>query len=403
MKNVSRRQLLQGGLRLAGGTLLAGIPGCAGPVRDEANAGFLDMPVSQPGRAVLGFYDSGNMPEVCARVIPQITDMAWLSPGDSVFIKVACNSPRPHPAVTSPDAVRALVGFLRNHGADPVYVGDQAGVEHVRLTASGRQSSTREAMASNGLLEAVEDMHAVLHCFDDQGWDGYFRAESDFPDLWDRGLWLPKILQEVDHVINLPRLGSHGISGYSCGVKSAVGWLRDDSRLQLHRRGEVFFEQMAEISHFRPIRDKLRFTLTMAEKALLNIGPDLGSAYDFGGVLALGSTRLVDHDLLASSLLPWLDADDCSFFDLYSPYPKHSNWWNRWLLKQTWGKEVLASSSQLLPYHPEKGLAFDRCLSHLATLERYRPEHVAVWTGDEPLPDGLLAHLTQFDNGVFSI
>jgi uncharacterized protein (DUF362 family) len=403
MRKISRRRFIQNGLRVAGGAAIAGLPGCLGPVRDTPNDGFLGLPLSPPGRAVLGFYESSEMAEICEEVVPQITDLAWLSSGDSVFVKVACNSAKPHPAVTSPEAVKGLVRFLRDHGAGTVYVGDQAGVEHVRLTTTERKSSTRAAMTSNGLLAAVEDAGARLHCFDDQGWEGYLQTEADFEDQWKGGLWLPKILGEVDHVINLPRLGSHGISGYTCGVKSAVGWLRDDSRLQLHQRGERFFEQMAEISHFRPLRDKLRFTLTLGEKALLNIGPDLGSEYDFGGVLALGAERLVDHDLLASSLLPWLDGDEISFFDLYHPYPRHSDWWNRYLLRTTWGKEAEAGSTQLIPYHPEKGLAFDRCLSHLATLQRYRPERIVVDRGDEPLPEGLLSHLREFDGGVFSV
>jgi len=71
-------------------------------------------------------------------------------------------------------------------------------------------------------------------------------------------------------------------------VKNAVGWLRDDSRLLLHQKGARFYERLAEINHFRPLRDKLRFTLTLADRALLKIGPDFGGQYKFGGWLALG-------------------------------------------------------------------------------------------------------------------
>ena len=96
---------------------------------------------------VLGMYASRDMRDICERAIPAISDMGWLGRGDSVFVKVACNSPRRHPAVTDPNAVKALVGFLRDRGAGTVYVGDQAGVEHVRLRRNGsRKSSTFSVM-----------------------------------------------------------------------------------------------------------------------------------------------------------------------------------------------------------------------------------------------------------------
>src|SRR5688500_14842820 len=55
-------------------------------------------------------------------------DTSWLEPGDSVFVKVACNSGNRHPAVTSPNAVRAVTRALFERGAGRVLVGDQSGV-----------------------------------------------------------------------------------------------------------------------------------------------------------------------------------------------------------------------------------------------------------------------------------
>jgi hypothetical protein len=44
-------------------------------------------------------------------------DFSWLVPGDTVFVKLSCNSGNPHPAVTSPAAVRAMVAELYARGA----------------------------------------------------------------------------------------------------------------------------------------------------------------------------------------------------------------------------------------------------------------------------------------------
>lgn len=401
MKKTSRRRFLQRGLELGAGAFLAG---CSGPVREDANPAFLKLPISaEPGRVTLGLYRSQTMDQVCARVIPQLTDLKWLKRGDSVFLKLASNSPNEHPAVTSPAAVAAVARFFIARGAK-VYAGDQAGVEHVRLTKTGRVSSTREVMQENGLARAIKESGAVLHCFDDHGWDGYFEAKSDFSDHYGGSLWLPKILQQVDHVVNLPRLGAHALAGYTCGVKIAVGWLRDDSRLVLHQKGKAFFELVAEIPHFEALRDKHRLTLTLGEQALLNIGPDVGSKYSFDGVLALGSTRLVDHDLVASALLGWCDEDDTSFWDLYAPYPEDADHWNRGLVEDTWGEEALEAYTPMLPFRPYRGLEYDTCLSHLSVLQGYRPQKIVVAREKRaPLPAEMVAHLKGFGRGVFSV
>ena len=399
---LSRRRFL-GAAALAGAGAL-GLPACGGPVRTVVNETFLTLPeAEEAGRVTFAWETDRDMRALCERVVSEITDMSWLSRGDSVFLKVSSNSDNVHPAVTCPDAVSAMVALLRDRGAGTVYVGDQAGVEHVRLLPTGRVSSTREVLEKNGILTAAVEAGAVIHCFDDQGWDGYFRAESDFEDHWGGGVWLPKIVNEVDHIINLPRLGNHAVAGYTGAVKIAVGWLRDDSRRDLHVMADTFFERYAEISHFRPLRSKLRFSLTLGDKALLNIGPDFGSEYDFEGVVAVGSEGLVEHDLLSSAILAWLDEDDSSFFDLYAPYPDDVDHWNKGLAKEIWGEDAVIDYRTLVAFEPARGIAYDRALSHLSTLQRHRPAHVKVALSGDRMQEELVAWLRSFGGGVFAV
>ena len=400
---LSRRRFLRRSLELGGAAALGGAFGCAGPVRTEADPALLALPASPAGRAFLGRYPADAAGRALAEAVAAITDMAWLRPGDSVLVKVACNSDNDHPAVTWPGAVEALVPFLRDHGAGRVVVGDQAGVEHVRRTATGRVGSTRDLMAENGLLEATERAGAELVVFDDLPWDAAVRAEVDFESRWGDALWLPPVLAEVDHVVNLVRLGSHALAGYTCALKSVVGWMRDDSRLRLHQKAGAFFELIADANHARPLRDKLRLNLTLGPQALLNIGPDFGSVYDIDGVLALASTRLVDHDLVAVALLDWFERDDTSLFDLYAPYPEDADHWNRGLVEGTWGEAALAGYEQLVPHRFAPGLAYDRCLARMATLEGYRPERIEVVRGGDPLPAPLVGFLGEFDQGRLAV
>lgn len=345
---------------------------------------------------VLGMYDHKDMRAICESVVPQITDMTWLKPGDSVFIKVACNSGNKHPAVTSPDAVEAMVGFLKDRGAGPIYVGDQGGVEHVRLTRDGRRGSTRELMRKNGLIDAL--FWANPYFFDECGWEnGYFRPEIDFDNHWNESLWLADIIRGVDHIIYLPRLGAHVLSGFTCGIKNAVGFLRDDSRLILHQQASTFFEKIAEINHTKEIREKFRFCLTLCESALTNYGPDIGETYDFDGGVAIASQSLVDHDRLAFAL-PWLDEQNRSVFDAYSPYPQLSNFLNKIVVGWNWGKEALANYTDLstLP---------SIATAHLAKLQERRSGKIVIKKQGSRFPKGLVSHLEQFGGGagIFNI
>ncbi len=386
----------------AGAASLLG--GCAGFTRETANPSFLKVPATPvDGKAALLVSRRRELKRAAREAAHRVTDFAWLRPGDRVFVKLACNSHHPHPAVTCPDAVPAVVDLLRAHGAGAVLVGDQSGVEHVRLTRAGRVSSTSDLMAKNGLLRAVRRSGATLHNFDDHGWDGYRRAELDFASAWGDTLWLPKVLEEVDHVVNLCRLSTHAVAGYTCAVKNAVGWLRDDSRRVLHQRGGTFFEKIAEINHAPPLRDRLRLNLTVVDSVMLNIGPDFGGEHDLPGCLALASERLLDHDAVASALLSYFDRRDLSFYDIYAPYPGGSNFFNKAFVGMTWG-EAAADAYEPIPTYPvARSLAHDTCLSHLGTLQRYRPRRVAVDAGGDALRRGLVEHLRRSQDGLLRV
>ena len=206
------------------------------------NQEYLKLPNKSGEEVVFGLYKEKDMNLVLPRAMSRLMDMKWLNPGDSIFIKVACNSGYDHPAVTDPAAIEAMVAFLRKKGAGKIYVGDQSGVGHVRRTKNGRTASTLEMMKKNGIHAAIKRSGAELHNFDDQGWEGYYEEKVDFKSYWAQGsVWLPNILKNVDHIINMPRLSAHVLAGYTLGVKSAIGYLRDDSRLELHQKAGSFF------------------------------------------------------------------------------------------------------------------------------------------------------------------
>ena len=112
--NLSRRSFIELGCKIGAWALITSLAGCSGgQVLFSPNSKFLALPPSKNGGStVLGIYESRNMREICEETIPKVSDMKWLSRGDSIFVKVACNSSNDHPAVTCPQAIEGIVGFL---------------------------------------------------------------------------------------------------------------------------------------------------------------------------------------------------------------------------------------------------------------------------------------------------
>ena len=133
--------------------------------------------------ACLGMYDLENASVEIEKNIINKLGLNWLLKGDSVFLKVSSNSGNPHPAVTSPIAIGIIVKIFKDAGAGEILIGDQAGVQHVRLTKNERKSSTKEILSKNGILTSVGITKSKLHCFDDFGWNSYYDLSLIFQTI----------------------------------------------------------------------------------------------------------------------------------------------------------------------------------------------------------------------------
>lgn len=231
------------------------------------------------------------------------TDFHWLSPGDSVFIKVAHNSGKPYPATSKPEAVTAMIRLLRDHGAGRIVVGDMSGVEYLRFSRDSLTGSTRELMRASGLAAAVEAGGAELHCFEEAGWDA-FHAEAPVCDShWQGPIMMPDILREMDHLVLMPRCARHVVAGSSLGLKAAVGYWRHDTRLEYHHAAATLHEKTAEANTVPSLRDKQRLVLTAADRVLATFGPDHGTILETDSGLVIASESVVAHEMAA---LAWL-------------------------------------------------------------------------------------------------
>jgi uncharacterized protein (DUF362 family) len=260
-----------------------------------------------PARIALAGVQRGASPDSLKSAVraaaESATSFSWLSKGDAVFIKPALNSGKTYPATTSPEAIGAVVSMLKDRGARRVIVGDMCGIEHVKLTREGHSGSSRRLMEASGMARAAQEAGAELHFFEEAGWSAFY---EDFPvkgSHWKRGLMMPKVFKEVDHIILMPRCSRHPLAGSSLGLKAAVGYWRTDTRLEYHRDASTFQEKTADGNAVETLLKKQRLVLSAADKILTTFGPDKGLVLQPEIGLVIASESVVAHDMVS---LAWL-------------------------------------------------------------------------------------------------
>jgi uncharacterized protein (DUF362 family) len=296
--------------RLAVGSLTSlALPGCARPASSEplqrpSELGYAGEEIRAVTVAGVPRGAAAEATELAVRACARAaTDFTWLSRGDTVLVKPVCNSPNPYPATTDPVALRAMVKLLRERGAGRVIVADMSGVQFVRFSQDRLEGSSRALLQEAGLARAAEDAGAEVQAFEEAGWDAFFADEPTAKGSWSGSIWLPSVLEEVDHVVLMPRTSRHLLAGSTLALKAAVGWWRHDSRLEYHRDAATFHEKTADANTVPTLVEKQRLVLTSATKILSTFGPDTGFVSEPETGLVFASTDPLGHDMLS---LAWL-------------------------------------------------------------------------------------------------
>jgi uncharacterized protein (DUF362 family) len=333
--------------------------------------------------------------EAVREAILATTDLSWLQQGDSVFVKVASNSDLAPPAVTSPAVLEGVVSLLKEAGAGTVYVGDMSGAQFVRHLPDETVGSTRENMRKNGLLAAAEAAGAEVHCFEEVPFESAYVPGIPAGDHhWGEELFVAEVLDRVDHIINLPRLGKHVLAGASLGLKNGIGWISDHSRMVLHRDGATFHEKIAEVNAIPQIAGKTRLVLTLVDGALTTYGPDRGHHLPVAQPLIVASDDVVSHDQVAMLALLWARQRTPSAVLAEDPFPDETNGLNWWFVRVYWGEEA-AARYETLPVFPAMASPETPTQINLAwdLLHDGRPEMIEVLTSGLALDDDFSALL----------
>lgn len=218
----------------------------------------------------------------------------YINKGDRVLLKAnLILKKRPEEAATTnPIFVRAVADILIKYGAK-VVIGDSPG-------GVFKESRMRNIYKSTGMTEAANNTGSQLNC----------NLKSTIIDNPEgkilRKIVVTDMINDVDKIINLPKLKTHGLATYTGAVKNLFGLIPGTTKAEYHVR-------MPDINDFS---DAL-IDICIAAKPVLHImdgiigmegaGPSAGDPRKIGVILASQSPYHLDK---AASKIIGLNLDE---------------------------------------------------------------------------------------------
>jgi uncharacterized protein (DUF362 family) len=309
--NMTRRDFLRVSTGIASGIASATLlPGCAVSKNHIYLSELGGMPVVSGYRPKVSgaWIPKGEHKDsygLFKKMVESATDFSWLSKGDRVLLKLAMNSDIPYPATTDPWAVWSMTKLLKEKGAGKITIGDQSGVQRVLWTKAHTRGSSRSCSESAGLFKTIIDSESTPCFFEEKGYSAYKETLPPGIHHWESPIWVTSVLDEVDHIIYMPRVSSHVLGDITSGMKLGVGFLREDSRLAFHRGGDNFYAMYEEINQVPEIVSRFRLVVSSGRSVLSTFGPDYGAVTEPDQGLVFASDDLLAHELLAYAWLEW--------------------------------------------------------------------------------------------------
>lgn len=201
---------------------------------------------------------------------------AFVKAGSRVLVKVNMLSDHaPEDAVTThPEVVRAVVRGLKAVGAQ-VLVGDSP------ASASG----VKRVWEATGIRAVCEAEGVPLVAFEGESPRNVSRDGYEFV--------LSSILQDVDAVVNVPKVKTHALMTFTCGVKNLYGLVPGYFKATLHKR---YPSTRAFAGLLRAIESEVKPVLTIADGVvgMEGEGPSNGTPVKLGFVAASADAYRLD-------------------------------------------------------------------------------------------------------------
>jgi uncharacterized protein (DUF362 family) len=247
---------------------------------------------------LIGSSATGAARETAVRTLFHKADLGDLT-GKTVALKANFNSADPFPASTHPDTVSALVGALKQAGAQDVTLAERSGM-----------GETREVLDRLGIFELARRSDFKVVVLDEEPKDAWVKIDRR-ETHWLRGFYIPRLFLESDVVIQTCCLKTHRFGGhFTMSLKNSVGLVAKrvpgtiyEYMIELH--GSPYQRLMiAEINKFYDVD----YAIMDAASAFISGGPNKGEQVEPG--LMLASRDRVALDAAGVALLRAFGSSD---------------------------------------------------------------------------------------------
>jgi uncharacterized protein (DUF362 family)/MoaA/NifB/PqqE/SkfB family radical SAM enzyme len=210
---------------------------------------------------------------------------SFIKPGDTVLLKPnICDPLHPEKAATThPLFLEAVIDIVKEI-TPYIIVGEQS--------ASTVSGTTQKAFEKSGIEKVCNIKDIPLRNLQEEQFTKV-HLDKDAPI---ETISLSSILNEVDVIINLPKLKTHGITYITNAVKNTFGFVSPDERQMLHKRFQDTKQFSEMIIH---IYQKVNPSLTIVDAVIAMEGDDGPSS---GRPVKLGYIILSDDGFSADKV-----------------------------------------------------------------------------------------------------
>lgn len=210
----------------------------------------------------------------------------FIKSGEKILIKPNLLSAKPpeRAITTHPEVVRAIIKLVKEAGATPV-VGDSPG---------GAIKGVERVWNETGMKKIAQEENIELINFETFG---VIETKLNHPTV--KSIHLSKIISNVDGIINIPKLKSHGMQTFTCAVKNFYGCIPGLRKGEYHKfapHPDEFGHLLSEI--YLHIKDKVRFHIIDGIIGMEGNGPSSGDIRKLDIIAACDDALALDTFLV---------------------------------------------------------------------------------------------------------
>ena len=234
-----------------------------------------------------GSYNSTEIEQSVRRAIDLLGGIkAFVKPGMKILLKpnrLSARTPDRH-VTTHPEVVRAVIRLVKEAGGVPV-IGDSPG---------GAIKGVERVWIETGMKKLAAEENVLLVNFETSG-----SVELKINHGLIPSVHISKVPLEVDGIINLPKLKTHGLLIFTAGVKNFYGCVPGLRKGEYHKLApypDDFGHLLAEI--YMLLKDKVLFSLIDGVTAMEGNGPSSGELRQLNLIAASADTAALDTELI---------------------------------------------------------------------------------------------------------